>query len=1216
MKGILTRSVSLLMLFLLLGPLTVNAGLPEKKLYFRHLKTEQGLSNGQVNTMLKDRNGLLWIGTYNGLNCFDGSHFKTWKAEPLQEGKLQSNSIHDLCEDREGAIWCATDVCISRYSKKNNQFENFKLIRSRTGAAEYATMFNLLACRNGMIVTHSMDGLYVFDPGQNRFVHYAETSTSDTLIFSQVFQNSLLEDPFRNGVWMGTNYGMRYFDLDKRIFYNAENNPDQLPLFDDHFICALTLDHQNRMIYEDHDNDEIVTYDLKSHRLTRQSTASWQEERVFIAKIFMDRHDNKWISTWGRRLFFMEAGTGKISEFGNKPEDNYSIAAGLFMDAFDEDDGTVYLGTTNGISYTNPDQNFFSINLLPDSIIHRKQYMQEMLLNGDFQGGVWMAPSYRYAIRHDPATGAFKSYDFFPETRAYKDTKIRISAMTPTPGRLYFGTTDGIWVFDVKREVFERLPDIPDSEGLKGRFILKMIISKKGELWFTSHHNGLFRYSVQSRSYRHYRYNENDSAGFSGNYIYDLHEDRDGTIWIMAENDGLIRFDEQNEKFEYYLRKKDSGLPDYKYVTMEHDAGNNLWFTNYVTGLTRYNPATHTLKLLSASNGLSNLAYHHMIRDRKNQLWLSYYYQYSILGLDNLMAENIEIDFARNSTDYVNHFCLLPDGRIASETRNGYILFQPDCRMPTGKMEPVLISGFTSGEFNLPFLPEQTHVSLSPKQNFFSFDFSSLSCLKNPHIRFSYMLEGFDKDWISSGDRRTVYYTNVGGGSYTFRVRALDAGGSWVECRQPVRLEVASVFYATIWFRLLLLFVLAGLVYWYFSLWKRKEWKEKSEEAIAYFAGSITGGNKVDEILWDITQNVIARTNFLDCVVYLLDEQDGLLHQKAAYGNKSKSGQKILNPIALPLGRGIVGTVAQTGQAEIVKDTRLDSRYIADDSMRLSELAVPILYEGRVIGVIDSEHPERNFFKQKHLELMKTIASISGTKIMNALKEQEINENEKRLSDLQAQIEHTRQQALRAQMNPHFIFNCLNSINGFILQNDATTASAFLIKFSKLIRLILEHSNEKLISLQSELEALKLYIEMEKLRFDKKFIYEIITDEHVMPESVCVPPLIFQPFVENAIWHGLLHKETAGDLRVHISRQSDRLQCIIEDNGIGRLQAASFRSKSTAHKKSLGLELTRERLALLNKRSMATSSVEVVDLINDSGEASGTRVVIHIGLAG
>ncbi|MCF0070165.1 histidine kinase [Dyadobacter sp. CY261] len=201
--------------------------------------------------------------------------------------------------------------------------------------------------------------------------------------------------------------------------------------------------------------------------------------------------------------------------------------------------------------------------------------------------------------------------------------------------------------------------------------------------------------------------------------------------------------------------------------------------------------------------------------------------------------------------------------------------------------------------------------------------------------------------------------------------------------------------------------------------------------------------------------------------------------------------------------------------------------------------------------------------------------------------------------------------ALRAQMNPHFIFNCLNSINRYIVKSDNATASLYLTRFAKLIRLILDNSNSKNVLLSNELEALKLYIEMERIRFDNKFDYRIMVDEEVNTDSIEVPSLIIQPYVENAIWHGLLHKEASGSLWVKIRMLDDnRLECVVEDNGVGRGKAAEFRSKSATGKKSLGMKLTEDRIAVLNQYARTSASVEILDLEDENRRASGTRVVV------
>ncbi|MFT3910838.1 MAG: histidine kinase [Ferruginibacter sp.] len=210
----------------------------------------------------------------------------------------------------------------------------------------------------------------------------------------------------------------------------------------------------------------------------------------------------------------------------------------------------------------------------------------------------------------------------------------------------------------------------------------------------------------------------------------------------------------------------------------------------------------------------------------------------------------------------------------------------------------------------------------------------------------------------------------------------------------------------------------------------------------------------------------------------------------------------------------------------------------------------------------------------------------------------------------QAEIE---MKALRAQMNPHFIFNSLNSINKYILTNDQVNASKYLTRFAKLIRLILDNSNSREVAVSDELEALRLYIEMELLRFTNKFSYEIKVDKDVSADTIQIPPLIIQPFVENAIWHGLLHKETEGKLSISVRRTIDSmLQCCVEDNGIGRIKAREMKSKSATTNKSMGMKLTEERINMLNKNSLFKATVSILDLQNEHCEPTGTKVIITI----
>jgi ligand-binding sensor domain-containing protein len=211
------------------------------------------------------------------------------------------------------------------------------------------------------------------------------------------------------------------------------------------------------------------------------------------------------------------------------------------------------------------------------------------------------------------------------------------------------------------------------------------------------------------------------------------------------------------------------------------------------------------------------------------------------------------------------------------------------------------------------------------------------------------------------------------------------------------------------------------------------------------------------------------------------------------------------------------------------------------------------------------------------------------------------------LKDLEMQV-------LRAQMNPHFLFNCLSSINNFIMKNETEQASDYLTKFSRLMRTVLNNSKNAYISLEDELEMLGLYLDLEKLRFGNRFSYCIDMDRNVDPLSIFIPPLLFQPFVENAVWHGLVHKtDRDGKLKITLQSDGKTLVCLIEDNGVGRASARDLESKSAEKNKSMGIQITRQRLELINSNGeIAGNEFLIEDLFDRAGRAAGTKVSLRI----
>jgi hypothetical protein len=215
----------------------------------------------------------------------------------------------------------------------------------------------------------------------------------------------------------------------------------------------------------------------------------------------------------------------------------------------------------------------------------------------------------------------------------------------------------------------------------------------------------------------------------------------------------------------------------------------------------------------------------------------------------------------------------------------------------------------------------------------------------------------------------------------------------------------------------------------------------------------------------------------------------------------------------------------------------------------------------------------------------------------------------KRHNMLSRRLDGWKQQALLQQMNPHFIFNTLNSIQLFILQNDALSSHRYLTKFAKLMRLTLENSQSFSVCFSAERESLDLYLELEALRADGKFVYEIVVDDNISNE-ITIPSLIVQPFVENAIWHGVIPKGGGGKISVVFKMSDKRILCSIEDNGIGRVEADKYAS-SKAHK-SLGSKITMQRLQLLKSMYGQQLGIVYVDLKDSSGAPIGTKVELAI----
>jgi len=257
-----------------------------------------------------------------------------------------------------------------------------------------------------------------------------------------------------------------------------------------------------------------------------------------------------------------------------------------------------------------------------------------------------------------------------------------------------------------------------------------------------------------------------------------------------------------------------------------------------------------------------------------------------------------------------------------------------------------------------------------------------------------------------------------------------------------------------------------------------------------------------------------------------------------------------------------------------------------------------------------ASYEKKQALSKKEIEKQKlarnfTVAGFSLVLCISGLFFYQINQRRK--SKFQQTVSEVEMKALRAQMNPHFIFNSLLSINRYMHEKDTATASDYLTRFAKVMRMILEHSQHQEVPLADDLKALELYMQLESLRMNHKFSYSIQVDDAIDQENILIPPLILQPFVENAIWHGFSTKEGKGNLLIRIEKNNEMLQCTVEDDGVGRTQSAMVKPQQ-AEKKSLGMKITKSRIDIINRIRKTNAGIELTDL------AQGMRVVVTLPL--
>lgn len=372
--------------------------------------------------------------------------------------------------------------------------------------------------------------------------------------------------------------------------------------------------------------------------------------------------------------------------------------------------------------------------------------------------------------------------------------------------------------------------------------------------------------------------------------------------------------------------------------------------------------------------------------------------------------------------------------------------------------------------------------------------------------------------------------------------------------------------------------------------------KEKYLEVINAFATSLIEAETIDEILWSVTRQAIAHLDYFDCVIYLYDEKKKVLIQRAAYGPKSPKDLEILNPLAIQPGTGIVGTVFKTGIGEIVNDTSKDPRYIVDDAARLSEITIPLIYKGQVLGVLDSEHPSVNFFTEQDFKMLSTVGAMISTKIAQAKANEQVKKYQINLERLvqrkTRQLEESNAD-LRAKNKEKEVL--IKEIHHRVKNNMQIVVSLLNMQANLTDnpkeRAVFEESKDRIRSMALIHERLYLEKDILNISLDEYTIelikelsssYKGDTDVQFKLEmepkqlsiDVAIPiGLMLNEMVTNSLKHAF--KGKTGTMTIQCKNENNEMHMLIKDDGIG-FDYSNYQGKS------FGLELIEILVSQLN----------------------------------
>jgi len=800
----------------------------QQSMRFKQLSIEQGLSQSSVEAIVQDRSGLIWIGTEDGLNRFDGYEFTVFRNDLDDPNSISDNNIWCLYVDREGYLWIGTYTSgLNRFDPGIETFTRYLHNPEDPHSISSNRIRSITEDLSGAIWIGTRDGGFNrLERGSGSFTRFAHDPDSG---------NSLLSDNVRSvcpcpdgTLWIATNRGFSRFDTGKEKFTHFSTGAaDSNSLVHDN-VRHIFMDRSGILWIST--NGGLSSFDPQSLQFVNyvhEDGIAGSISSNNLRKVYEDSYGRLYIATSNGGLCLLDREKQYFTSYINDPADPQSLSNNGVRVIFEDRSGLLWLGTFGGgLNIHDPGTDRFrhyrhdpaDPNSLSDRIIWS-------VAEGP-GGDIWFGTNTGDLNRFIRNTGKYDVFTNVPERRRDGSSEYIRSILWDNAGRLWLTSCNtGVYRIDQSGKIGLRLVHDPETPNSLGDDDVRSISrDERGDIWFCLADRGLDHHNPATGTFTHFTCDPDNPRSIGHDYTLSIIQDRKGTYWLATKSGfDMIEFSRDpsgisiSDITRLYHDPSDSTSLSNSYILSMHEARNGDIWIGTMQGLSKLRNEDRSNPVFTRyfmKNGLPNDVIYGILEDSGGNLWLSTNFGLSRLDPETETFKNFDTRDGLHGNEFnTGTFCRTSRGTFIFGGVNGATEFHPDSLSESTFNAPVVLTGFNI--FDKPARLDRSisstkEITLSHKDNYFSFEFASLDYSKPDRNRYKYMLEGLDRDWTNAGTRRFAGYTHVDAGKYVFKVRGTNGDGVWSDDVASVRIIITPPFWKTWWFIMLMALATTG----------------------------------------------------------------------------------------------------------------------------------------------------------------------------------------------------------------------------------------------------------------------------------------------------------------------------------------------------------------------------------------------------------------------